>query len=110
MAYSEEYINYVLDQFSSFGEVHPKKMFGGVGLFFQGLMFSLIADDTLYLKVDDSNRSDFERDGCMPFKPFVHKKMTMSYYNVPVEVLENRDVLAEWAKKAFHVAMRGKKK
>jgi DNA transformation protein len=81
-------------------------MFGGAGLYFDGLFFALIADDILYFKVDDSNRPDYEAAGMGPFRPFPDKSTVMRYYEVPIEVLENRDALREWAEKARRVAER----
>lgn len=104
MSVSEEYINYILDQLSLFGRVQVKKMFGGAGLYCDGIMFALIADDTLYLKVDESNRVDFEKAECGPFKPYPDKPASMSYYQVPVDILENRDSLSNWAGRSFRIA------
>jgi DNA transformation protein len=59
----------------------------------------------LYLKVDDSNRADFEAAGMEAFAPDANKpEYRMSYYEVPVDVLEERDLLALWARKAIAVA------
>ena len=71
---------------------------------------ALIADDILYFKVDDSNRGDYERAGMEAFRPFEHKKMTMQYYEVPIEVLENREKLRQWANKSLAIAVRKKNK
>ncbi len=79
-------------------------MFGGAGIYYDGLIFGLLADDVLYFKVDDSNKSDYERAGMKPFQPFEDKPMVMSYYEVPVDILENREVLAEWATKSLVVS------
>ncbi len=106
MSFSEEYLDYVLDQLKSAGPVTARKMFGGVGLYWKGVFFALIAEDTLYFKVDDSNRSDYEARGMGPFKPFGEKSHVMQYYEVPVEVLEDREMLQEWAYKALSVALR----
>ena len=59
MAISEEFVEYVLDQFAAWDDVSARKMFGGAGLYCDGVMFGLIADDVAYLKVDDSNRDDY---------------------------------------------------
>ncbi len=107
---SDEFISYALDQLSDFGEVTPRKMFGGVGLYHDGLMFALIADDILYFKVDDSNRSDYEEAGYGPFRPYPDKETVMSYYEVPIDVSEDRDELASWAERSFGAARRAKKK
>ena len=109
MAISKEYLEYLKDQFRDLGEIEIKKMFGGAGLYLDSPMFALVADETLYLKVDDGNRSDYEELGLTPFKPFENKPMTMSYYLVPDDVLENREDLAIWAKKAIEAALRAKK-
>lgn len=59
MAVSDEFIEYVIDQLAAWGEVSARRMFGGAGLYCDGMMFGLIADDVAYLKADDSNREDF---------------------------------------------------
>lgn len=81
-------------------------MFGGAGLYCDGLFFALVADDVLYFKVDDSNRADYEAAGMGPFKPFPDKQGVMQYYEVPIDVLENRQTLRDWAEKALDVARR----
>lgn len=103
MAISEGYLAYVLDQLEGLGEVTPRKMFGGAGLYSRGLFFGLIADDVLYLKVDDTNRSDYEQAGMPAFNPF--GTYSMGYYQVPPDVLEDGSKLRKWAEKAVKVAM-----
>lgn len=110
MAVSDEYLDYVIDQLEDLGSVRSKRMFGGAGLYFEGLFFALIADDVLYFKVDDSNRADYEAAGMGPFKPYPDKKEVMQYYEVPIDVLENRNTLRDWADKAVRVAERKAKK
>lgn len=110
MAVSEEYLTYVLDQLDGLGEVQARRMFGGAGIYCGRAMFGLVADDVLYLKVDESNRADFEEAGAEPFRPFPDKSEVMSYYEVPADVLENRDELMQWAQKALSVALRKRKK
>jgi len=107
MAISESYKEYVVDQLGRLGFVTVKRMFGGAGIYYDGLIFGLFADDVLYFKVDDSNRSDYERVGMEPFQPFDDKPMVMQYYEVPVDILEDRELLADWARKAL-VASRNK--
>jgi DNA transformation protein len=110
MAVSDEYLTYVIDQLEDLGPVRSKRMFGGAGLYFEGLFFGLIADDVLYLKVDDSNRADYEAEGMGPFKPYPDKNEVMQYYEVPIDVLESRKTLRDWADKAVRVAERKAKK
>jgi DNA transformation protein len=82
-------------------------MFGGVGLYADGLFFGLLDDDTLYLKVDDTNRNDYVSRGCAPFRPLKNDPdaYSMSYFQVPEDVLEDSDALRPWARKSIAVAL-----
>jgi DNA transformation protein len=106
MAVSDDYIEFVLDQLRGLGNVLPKRMFGGVGLYHDGLFFGLVASDSLYLKVDDVTRPDYERAGSKPFQPYGDGSYSMSYYAVPADVLENADALCRWAGEAIEAARR----
>jgi len=81
-------------------------MFGGIGLYRDGLFFGIVAGDVLYLKVDDTTRGEYVEAGMNAFKPYAHRAVTMRYYAVPPAVLESRTELARWAKKAIQVASR----
>ena len=104
MAVTDDFLEYVVDQLSLLGPVTVRKMFGGAGLYCEGKMFGLVADDVAYLKADDSNRDDFVRAGCGPFKPFDDKPAVMPYYEIPVDVLEDPETLAAWARRSLAVA------
>lgn len=104
MAVSDEFLEYIVDQLSAWAEVSVRRMFGGAGLYCEGKMFGLVADDVAYLKVDDSNRGDFERAGSEAFQPYEDKNVTMSYYEIPVDVLEDRDELGAWAERSLEIA------
>jgi DNA transformation protein and related proteins len=103
MAVSESYKEYVVDQLGKLGFATVKKMFGGAGIYYDGLIFGILADDILYFKVDDSNKSDYIMARMKPFKPFDDKPMLMPYYEVPVDILGNREQLAVWAMKSLLV-------
>jgi len=109
MPVSDEFADFVIDQLSAWAEVSARKMFGGAGLYCDGVMFGLIADDVTYLKVDDSNRDDFIKAGSSPFQPYPDKAATMSYYEIPADVLEDREELAKWAQHALTAAKRKRK-
>ena len=108
MAVSESYLNYVLDQLSEFGKVDIKRMFGGAGLFREGLMFGKIGGDVFRLKVDDTNKEDFIAKGMEPYYS-EKKKKGMPYWEVPIDVLEDKELLNAWAKKSWEAAVRAKK-
>jgi DNA transformation protein len=106
MPVSKEYLDYVVDQLGCVGEVAPKNMFGGVGLYHDGFFFGLIASDVLYFKVDDENRPDYETAGARPFQPYGEESYSMGYYEVPVDVLEDVDQLRAWTRGAVAAAAR----
>jgi DNA transformation protein len=83
-------------------------MFGGIGIYASNVFFALIADDTLYLKVDDTTRASFEERGLRPFRPYGEAGEVMQYYEVPPEVLEDPDALRPWVEAAIAVARRAK--
>ena len=112
MSVSADYRAWVLEQLGRVAPVTARAMFGGVGVYADGLFFALMDDDTLYLKVDDTNRGDFTAAGRGPFNPFGDDKHVMQYYELPAELLEDADALRPWVEKALDVARRarGKKK
>ena len=109
MRVSDGFRTYALAQLAGVRNLHPRAMFGGIGLYADDIFFGILAADTLYFKVGDSNRADYEAAGMTPFKPYADKAMTMPYYQVPAGVLEDADELGRWAKAATHVARTSKK-
>ena len=87
----DEYADFIVEKLSGIGEVSHRAMFGGYGIFHQGLMFALISDGVLYFKVDDSNRGMYEKAGSSKFQHGI------SYWEVPTEVFEDTAMLYEWA-------------
>jgi len=108
MAVSEDYLSFITDQLSAFGEVEVKRMFGGIGLFHKKLMFGKIGDDVFRLKVDEHNQKDYEERGMKPFYS-EKKKKGMPYWTVPIDVIEEKEELAKWAGKSYEAALRTKK-
>jgi DNA transformation protein len=91
-------------------DVTDRAMFGGVGLYSEGLFFALMDNDKLYFKVDDSNRPDYEALAMGPFYPFGDESMVMQYYEVPEEVLDEPQTLREWIGNSVAVARAKKQK
>ena len=105
-----DFVEHVLDLLREFGPVTAKPMFGGWGLYHEGLFFALIAEDMLYLKVDDDNRAEFEAAHLEPFV-YVTKtddRMVLSYHQAPAEALDDRRVMAQWARSGYGAALRAK--
>lgn len=110
MPVNPSYRAFVLDQLGRVASgIRARGMFGGVGIYADDLFFALIGDDTLYLKVDDSNRADFKEAGMQPFMPFGDGGEVMQYYQLPADVLEEPDRLKPWVEKSIEVAKRARR-
>jgi DNA transformation protein len=111
MSVSESYRTFLLDQLGRAADrIRMKSMFGGAGVYAGEFFFAIVDDDVLYLKVDDTNRPDFEARGMGPFRPFGEGGEVMQYYQLPEELLDDPDELKPWLEKAIGVAARKKKK
>ncbi len=110
MSVSDGFRDFVLEQLQrAASDVRVRSMFGGVGVYAGDLFFALLDDDTLYFKVDDSNRERHESRGMGPFRPFGEGGEVMGYYEVPGDVLEDAEALAPWVEAALTVARNAKR-
>jgi DNA transformation protein len=102
------FTDHLHEVFSAFGPIATRRMFGGHGVWHQGLMIGLVAGDTLYLKVDEQTREQFEAQGLGPFEYSRQGKMVaLSYYRAPEEMLESPAEAVAWARLAYAAALRG---
>ncbi len=101
MANSAEFIEHLEDMLAPLGGIDFRSMFGGHGAFRDGVMFALVAGDTLYLRTDDHNRGDFEAAGMAAFG-------RMPYYEAPAEAMDDRDELVRWGRGAVDASLRAK--
>lgn len=104
-ALSDGFREFLEDQFAPVGGVSFRAMFGGLGIFRDGVMFALVADDTLYFRVDDASRPDFEAEGSGPFT-YGGKGVTMSYFQAPERLMDDPEEFRNWAEKAIAAAGR----
>ena len=105
-----EFVEYLKEMFREFGSVNARKMFGGHGIYFDGVMIGLVADDTLYLKVDAESVPKFTESGLSQFEyPKGDKMVGMSYYLAPEEALEDPTEMRKWAQLAYEAALRARK-
>ena len=106
---SERFVDFVTDQLAQVPDLRAKRMFGGHGLYAGDRFFAIVMNGRLYFKTDDATRADYVGRG---MEPFIYEKarrtMTIKYFEVPPEVLENRDELTSWAAQAIQAA-KGKK-
>ena len=102
-----EYVAHIVDRLQFIGPVESKSMFGGFGMFLEGLMFGLVAGNELYLKVDTQNLQDYEDLGLQAFSFEKNgRQIKMSYYQAPEEAMEDAELLSDWASNAYDAAMR----
>ena len=95
---STETINYLLDKVHALGVVSAKGMFGGHGLFVNGLMFSIVADDVIYLKADEQSAGIYENADCQRFTYMKKgKPIYLNYYQAPDSSLDDPLELHHWA-------------
>lgn len=96
--------------FGPLGSISVRKMFGGGGVYCDGLMFALIADGVIYLKADGRSRLRFEAEG---LGPFVYqgkaKPVAMSYWRMPDWLLDEPDEALEWGREAVRAARAAQK-
>ena len=102
MPVRNEFVEHVVEMLKPFGAVTVRRMFGGWGVYRDGVFFALIAGDVLYLKADEESAADFDRQG---LEPFVFRKegedISTSYRRAPDEALENPREMTRWAKAAY---------
>jgi len=102
-----EFVEFLKEVFEAFGPVEARKMFGGYGIYHNGVMFALVADNTLYLKADESSKTHFESRGLPQFEyERKDKTVKMSYYLAPEEIFDDREEAAMWASHAYKAALK----
>lgn len=104
---SREYLDYLHDLFSAFAAVTTRAMFGGHGVYRDGVIVAIVIDEAIYLKVDAETRAAFEAAGS---EPFVYeakgKAVPMSYWSVPEDALDSPQEFRPWAQRAWEAALR----
>ncbi len=104
------FTDFILGQLAAFGAVTSRRMFGGHGLFKGGVMFGLISDGVLCFRVDETNLPDFAARQSQAFTYEARgRKIALSYWVVPEDVIEDAEALQRWAAKAFDAALKGRK-
>lgn len=106
----DPFIAHCYELLEPFGRVNARRMFGGYGIYHDGLMFGLVADDVLYLKVDPESKPIFLEEGLSPFMyDGKGKVIEMSYHRAPDTAMEDPDSMTEWAERAYAAAVRSKR-
>jgi DNA transformation protein and related proteins len=100
---------HIRELFREFGLVQVRRMFGGAGLYADGVMFALVSDDLIYLKTDDATAQAFETEHCAPFQYDTKDgpRALRSYWRLPDRLYDDPEELAQWARQALLVARQG---
>ncbi len=105
-----DYVAYIIGQLASFGPMRARSMFGGFGIYKDGIIVGMVIENELYFKTDKESAKEY---AALDSEPFSYHKdgkvITMSYWKVPADVLENRDRLSTFAFKAYTISASSKK-
>lgn len=102
-----EYLDHLHELFSAFSPVTTRAMFGGHGVYRDGVILGIVIDEQLYLKVDAHTRAAFEAEGCAPFVYTSKGKVVpMSYWSLPATALDSPQEFRPWAQRAWEAALR----
>lgn len=108
-----DFLDYLLELLEPWGGVSARAMFGGFALYKEGVIFGIVADDTLYIKTDALNRERFIEAG-LPAFTYTHKNRNrpshMPYHQAPGEALDDADTLRAWAQSGYEAGLRAAKK
>jgi DNA transformation protein len=110
MPVSDDFREYVLEQLRPVARVTWKKMFGAVGLYADSVFFAIIDDDTLYYKAGDASRPRYIEAGSKAFQPYGDGSYSMTYFELPPDVLEDEEALREWTREAVDAGRAAKSK
>ncbi len=104
------FVEHLHEVFRDFGLIRSRRMFGGHGIYHDGHMIGLVADDVLYLKADAQSRGAFDALDLPAFEyDKAGKTVSMSYYQAPESIYDDPDQAARWAQQAYAAAQRSKK-
>ena len=107
MASDADFVAYLLELFAPAGHASARRMFGGYGMYVDGLICGLVVDGRLYLKTDESTQAAFVQAGCAPFVyQGQAQPIEMSYWSVPEAALESAEDMGPWLKRAVEAAGR----
>jgi DNA transformation protein len=107
---ADSFHDYVKELFAGLGPVQIKRMFGGAGGYADGVMFLLLDNDTIHIKVDDALKVELREAGCGPFVweprsgPRAGEKVDLGYWRLPDSALDDPDEAAIWGRKALAIA------
>ena len=108
MVASEGFAEFLREQLAPLGYITMRRMFGKTGVFCNGLMFGMVADDTLFFRVDDQNRAVFKEAESAPSLSDEKKgrSIDLAFWRAPERLFDDPDGLVTWARAALAAARR----
>ncbi|MDB2415202.1 TfoX/Sxy family protein [Rickettsiales bacterium] len=104
------FVEYIIELLSPYGNIIAKSMFGGYGVYKNNIIIGIISQDELYFKVDDSNRTQYQNMNSEIFTYEARGKINkISYWKVPLEILEDAQLLEEWLEQSYQISINSKK-
>ena len=85
----------MLEQLRDVPDVHCRRMFSGYGLYRGERFFGIVSEGRVYFKTNEKTRKQYEDRGMQPFAPS-QKQILKNYFEVPPDILEDREELARW--------------
>jgi DNA transformation protein and related proteins len=105
VAVDNDYVAWILEQLAAAGNISLRRMFGAVGLYRGDTFFAIISNGTLYFKVGDTNRGEYESRRMPRFRPYRDRpELSMTYYEVPADVIEDPEECVAWALRSVTAA------
>ena len=102
--------NDIEDMFRALGTVTIRRMFGGKGVYCDGRILAIVYQGELLLKADAETAPHFAAAGSVQwaYESKTGKQAHMPYWSIPDEALDDPDVMAAWARRAYEAALRSK--
>lgn len=109
MSANDEILEILKDALSRAGTVRGRRMFGGVGVYFDGIFFAIIDDGAIYFKTSDETRPTFAAEGSRAFSYTTKngRAELHSYWLLPERLLDDADELRDWASASVAAAKLG---
>lgn len=105
----DAFVDHALDLLAALGSISVRRMFGGHGIYCDGLFIAIVSDNILYLKADAETRDEFERAECEIFSYLRQGKAAqLNFYRAPEDALDAPHLMAPWGRKALAAALRAR--
>lgn len=107
MTRDDGFLDYLHELLEPCGVISTRRMFGGHGVYCDGLFIAIVIDGRLYLKVDAGSEAEFRAAGSAPFVYESRgKTVEMSYWSAPEEAMDSAEDMRPWARRAIAAALR----